>query len=105
MLQLSLTINFKNISNSVIMELINMSVDVKHERWKCIACGACAAVTPKFWVMDDNDFKADLIGSLHTNITEGLLETRTVDGDVQDEKDLKESEEACPVECIHVNKT
>ena len=76
-------------------------IDVKHERWKCIACGACAAVAPKFWVLDDNDFKADLIGSDHEEVPEGKLEKLKVT-DMTAERELKDSQESCPVSCIHV---
>ena len=76
-------------------------INVAHERWKCIACGACAAVAPNFWILDDNDFKADLIGSTHEMVPEGKLEKLTIT-DMSSQQELKDSEESCPVNCIHV---
>ena len=32
----------------------------EHIRPDCIGCGACVAIAPDFWQMDDNDNKADL---------------------------------------------
>ena len=33
-----------------------MGLTVVHERWKCIACGACAAVEPDEWEMKPDTF-------------------------------------------------
>ncbi len=68
-----------------------------HYKKDCISCGACAAIAPDKWVMDD----------------EGLAQL--VDGkEVDDhweleisEKDKEEHQEAadvCPVQIIHVKK-
>jgi ferredoxin len=68
-------------------------VKVIHERDKCIGCGACAAICPKFWEMKD-DGKSYLKGSKKKgNIYE--LE-------VKDAGCNKEAADTCPVECIHV---
>jgi len=79
---------------------------VKHERWKCISCGNCAAISPEFWEMDDEDYQA--------NLKKSTVKTENVDGEDQKlfyldipEDKLEENEEAaesCPVECIHVLK-
>ena len=74
---------------------------VEHVRPECIGCGACVAIAPDFWIMDENDMKADLKGCKKTE----------KDGEiVLEQKDLqeghfetnKEAAESCPVNCIHV---
>jgi len=81
--------------------------EVIHERWKCIACAACASVTPEFWFMDDNDLKSH-IKSANGN---QVKKESTPHDDVQETLELKNEEEvkknvaaaeACPVNCIHV---
>ena len=75
-----------------------MAFKAVHERWKCIACGACAAVAPDFWEMSNDDGKADLKESVHTNVPEGIKETRIL-REIGPNKDAADS---CPVQCIHV---
>ena len=71
-----------------------------HERWKCIGCGACAAVAPDFWEMGD-DGNADLIDCKKEDVNEGIKETRQIqDKDVDENQNAADS---CPVECIYVN--
>jgi ferredoxin len=63
-----------------------MKYEIWHDRPNCIACGACAAVTPNFF-MDEDD---QLASAVKTTI---------------DENELAENEEAalvCPVNIIHV---
>ncbi|MBD3397715.1 ferredoxin [Candidatus Micrarchaeota archaeon] len=66
---------------------------VIQEREKCVGCGACAAICPKYWEMS-GDGKSRLKGS---NVVEGkhvlVLE------DVECNKDAAN---ACPVKCIMV---
>ena len=80
-----------------------MVVKIKHEQNICIGCGACAAITPDYWVMIDTDtgeFKAHLEGSVKDPATH--IETRDAqDSEYQKNKD---AEESCPVNCIHVTK-
>ena len=71
---------------------------VKHNRPECIGCGACAAVAPDFFEMEE-DGKSQ------------LKEGKKLDGDQWEqefeEKDLKvmeEAAEACPVNIITVEK-
>lgn len=67
-----------------------------HERPKCIACGSCAAVAPKYWEMSEKDGLADLKGCTMN----GENEERIVD-----EKEAainKEAADVCPVQIIHV---
>jgi len=70
---------------------------IEHVRPECIGCGACAAVHPDRWVMDDEDGKS--------NIVEGKrLESGDEEFDLSDEEfELnKEAAECCPVNVIHL---
>jgi len=70
-----------------------------HERWKCIGCGACVAVSPENWEMTAEDCKSDIKNPTRKiEKKEGLQEELDVD-EVGTNKDAKE---ACPVECIHI---
>jgi len=72
---------------------------IEHEKEVCIGCGACAAVAPKFWVMEDG-----LDGSLKSHVTGSKKVSKTEELDL-DEKDFainKEAAESCPVNCIHI---
>ena len=73
----------------------------EHIRPECIGCGACVAIAPDFWVMDDNDNKADLKKCRKTmNGSEIVKEELEIDDkDFQINKDAAES---CPVNCIHI---
>lgn len=72
---------------------------VIHERWKCIGCSACVAVSPEHWEMTADDGKSD-IKNCHRKIDtpEGLQEEL----DVEEPGTNKDAEDACPVNCIHV---
>lgn len=70
---------------------------VTHERWKCIGCGACAAVSPEHWEVTADDGKSDI-----KNATRKI---KKPDGhqqelDVDELGTNKDASEACPVECI-----
>ncbi|MBI4017248.1 MAG: ferredoxin [Candidatus Aenigmarchaeota archaeon] len=77
-----------------------MPFKVIHERWKCIGCNACVAVSPEYWEMNE-DGKSDIKGAVHKNVPEGVLEEL----EVAEPGTNKEAEESCPVSCIHVKKT
>lgn len=64
------------------------------EHKKCIGCGSCVAVCPKYWEITD-DGKAKPIGSKLNNKGDYELEIKKV-GCNQDASDT------CPVQCIHV---
>lgn len=75
----------------------NKKYKIEHDRENCIACNACSAVAPEFWVMSKDDGKADVVNS-----------TKTEDGyehlDLED-KDYtinKEAADICPVNVIHI---
>ena len=71
---------------------------LEHDRPECIGCGACAAVSPDHWEMDD-DGKSDIKNC-----------KKRKDG--WEEKDISEEEfaenmeaaESCPVNVIHLKK-
>ena len=67
-----------------------------HQRKKCISCGACAAVCPKFFEMNEKDGLATLKNS--KKIGEDFeLKVDKVDC-------LKDAAEMCPVKIIKIKK-
>lgn len=71
---------------------------VLHFRKDCISCGACAAIAPEFWEMDDEGL-AHLKGSKQVD--------DHYERDIDTEADKAQNEEAsqcCPVSIIHVKK-
>jgi len=69
---------------------------LEHNKNDCIGCGACAAVNPAFWEMND-DGKSDINGGKQRSDGWQQLEI--------DEKAFesnKEAAEACPVNVIHI---
>lgn len=69
-------------------------VMIKLEREKCIGCGSCSAVCPKFFEMTD-DGKSHLIGTEKKDIEE--LEAPKIEC-------AESALEACPVQCINIEK-
>ena len=67
---------------------------IKHEVEKCIGCGSCSAICPKYFEMADTG-KAHIIGSNIQDVEE--LEVQKAECAVQ-------AAEACPVQCIHIEK-
>ncbi len=67
---------------------------IKHEVEKCIGCGSCAALCPKYFEMTDNG-KAHVIGSAEAEIEE--LEVEKIEC-------AESAAEACPSQCIHIEK-
>jgi len=67
------------------------------ERDKCIGCGACVAVCPKFWQIE-NDNKSKLINSVINKKTDNYeLETDKCECN-------QEAADNCPVSIIHIEK-
>jgi len=64
------------------------------DRTKCIGCGACVAVCPKYWEMSD-DGLATLKGG-KINAKTGNVELESEDGC------NKEAAESCPVQIIKI---
>lgn len=66
------------------------------ERNICIGCGSCQALCPKHWEMAD-DGKVNLLGSQKGEDEKYELE-------LGDAGCNQEAVEACPVQCIHIEK-
>ena len=71
---------------------------VIHIKNDCINCGACAAICPEYWEMDDEGF-AHLKGSKEVG-DHWELKIDTEEARVKNQ----EAAEACPVEVIKVEK-
>jgi len=67
---------------------------IKLEREKCIGCGSCAALCPKFFEMAD-DGKSHIKGSVKQDVEE--LEAAKAEC-------AEAASEACPAQCIHIDK-
>ena len=70
-----------------------MKIIQEHE--KCIGCGSCAAICPKYWEISD-DGKAKLIG--------GKKAGSNFELEVDKVGCNQEAADACPVQCIKVKK-
>ena len=57
------------------------------EREKCIGCGSCEAICPKYWKVAQ-DGKAEFLGS----------------PELEDIDCNQTAADACPVQCIHIEK-
>ncbi|MDP3990778.1 MAG: ferredoxin [Candidatus Nealsonbacteria bacterium] len=64
------------------------------EQEKCIGCGTCQALCPKYWKMAE-DGKAVMISE------EGKEEK--VEMEVKDISCNKDAADSCPVQCIRIN--
>jgi ferredoxin len=67
---------------------------IKLERERCIGCGSCQALCPKYFEIID-DSKSHLVGAAKTEVEE--LEVEKIECAVA-------AAEACPVQCIHTEK-
>ncbi len=63
------------------------------EREKCIGCGTCAVLCPKFFEMG-KDGRAEL--------KDGVKEKDGFVREVEEIDCVKEAEGGCPVSCIHI---
>ena len=70
-------------------------IKVIHERPNCIACGACAAISPDFWEMDE-DGLSTLKGAVKVDDNFELEITE------EQKATNQEAAEVCPVQIIHV---
>lgn len=66
------------------------------EREKCIGCGSCAAICPKYFEMKDEG-KSSVIGAARNEKGDDELETEKVEC-------AESAAEACPAQCIHIEK-
>ena len=69
---------------------------LEHDRVNCIGCGACAAVAPDFWEMND-DGKSDIRGGKSRKDCWQELAVSEDDFEVN-----KQAAESCPVNVIHI---
>ena len=67
---------------------------IKLEREKCISCGSCSALCPKFFEMAE-DSKSHIVGANKQEIEE--LEVEKVEC-------AETASQACPAQCIHIEK-
>ena len=71
---------------------------VIHYKKDCISCGACAAISPEFWEMDEEGL-AQLKGSSVVEDHQELeINTEVAKAETQEAADV------CPVNIIHVKK-
>ena len=67
---------------------------IKLEREKCIGCGSCQALCPKYFELQE-DGKSHIVGATKQEVEE--LE-------VADLENAISAAEACPAQCIHIEK-
>ncbi len=67
-----------------------------HQRKKCIACGACAAICPKFFEIDKKDGLAILKKSKKAG--------EDLELEIEKIGCLKEAVDVCPVQIIKIKK-
>jgi ferredoxin len=67
---------------------------IRLEREKCIGCGSCVALCPKYFEMVE-DGKSYIKGAAQNDLQE--LETGKIEC-------AESAQEACPAQCIHVEK-
>jgi ferredoxin len=71
---------------------------IEHDRPNCIGCGACVAVCPKRWEMND-DGKSDVKEGKDRE--DGWQELEI---DEEEFEDNKAAADSCPVNVIHLKK-
>lgn len=75
-------------------------IKIIHDRKKCIGCGMCAAVCPRYFEIDEKDNKASLKNSkMNSNDSAEL----TIE-DAESEEMLHDAEMSCPVKAIKIEK-
>jgi len=67
---------------------------IKLEREKCIGCGSCSALCPKYFELQE-DGKSHIVGSTKADVEE--LEVEKIEC-------AESAAEACPAQCIHIEK-
>ncbi len=72
-------------------------VKIIHEREKCIGCGSCMALCPKYWEMAE-DGKSKILGS-KVNQKSGNYEL-----EIDNAECNQDAVDSCPVECIKIIK-
>ena len=69
---------------------------IKLEREKCIGCGSCQAICPKFFELKE-DGKSSVVGAQRDSAGNDELETEKIEC-------AKSAAEACPTQCISIDK-
>lgn len=70
---------------------------IVHEKAKCIGCGSCVAVCPKFFEMDEE-------GKAHLKGSEVDPNTETEELETDNPGCTREAAEVCPVQIIKIEK-
>lgn len=70
---------------------------IVHLKNDCISCGACAAISPEYWEMDEEGF-AQLKKS--KQVEPGKWEKKT--DSVEEKAANQEAADCCPVNIIHI---
>ncbi len=76
-------------------ESSRLRMKIIHERKKCIGCGACAVVCPKYWKIAEDGLSKLKGGKTNAKTGNDELEVKSVDCN-------KEAAEACPVQIIEI---
>ncbi|MCD6500461.1 ferredoxin [bacterium] len=66
-----------------------------YDKSKCIGCGSCASLCPKFFEMAEN-------GKSHLKGSEFDTKTEKEELEVENAGCIKEASEVCPVQCIRI---
>lgn len=69
---------------------------IKLEREKCIGCGTCSALCPKYFELKD-DGKSSIIGAQRNQAGNDELETEKIEC-------AESAAEACPTQCIFIER-
>ena len=69
---------------------------IKHFKEECISCGACAAICPDFWEMDEEGLAQLKGGTLVKDHWELVIDT------LEDKTANQEAADACPVQIIKI---
>lgn len=73
-----------------------VSHKITHFKKDCISCGACAAIAPDFWEMDEEGM-AQLKGSEDKEDHQELIINTEEDRSIN-----QEAADSCPVNIIHI---
>jgi len=71
---------------------------VIHNKKDCISCGACAAIAPEYWLMDDE-------GMAHLKGSKEAGDHWELDIDTEEARAInQEAADVCPVQIISIKK-
>ncbi len=69
-------------------------VKIIFEKEKCIGCGACTVICPKFWEMGEDNI---------ATLKEGVLSGSNFEREVESADCSADAAQGCPVQCIIIN--